>query len=84
LLINTYFNFWFFNRVFFGSLKSLIKWYYTFPRYVIKKKYQDLSKREFFVLFVLIFWLFFLGFFPEKLINFVQIHFVYLNLRSLS
>lgn len=84
LLINTYFNFWFFNRVFFGSLKSLINWYYSFPKYIIKKKYQDLSKREFFVLFVLIFWLFFWGFFPEKLINFVQIHFVYLNLRSLS
>lgn len=91
LLVNTFYNFWFFNRVFFGSLKN----FYYFKKtnnnlkkkkIVIKKfqKYQDVTKREFFTLFILIFWLFFWGIFPEKIINFVQVHFIYLNIRSLS
>ena len=87
LLINTFYNFWFFNRVFFGSIKT----YYTFKVknknniILIKKfqKFQDITKREFGVLSVLIFWLVFWGIYPDKIFHFMQTHFLYLNIRSL-
>jgi len=90
LLVNTFYNFWFFNRVFFGSLKTL--YFTTFSKNdqkskkLFKKfqKYQDITKREFFTLIILVFWIIFWGLCPEKLINFVQVHLVYLNIRSLS
>jgi NADH:ubiquinone oxidoreductase subunit 4 (subunit M) len=79
LLINTFYNFWYFNRVFFGSIKVFFE-----GKYTKIQKYQDITKREFFVFIILIFWLIFLGFCPEKLINFTQVHLIYLNIRSLS
>ena len=76
LLINTIYNFWFFNKVFFGSLKT--------KSFNLKVKYQDITQREFFTLIILVIWLFIWGLFPEKLINFCQVHLIYLNIRSLS
>jgi len=88
LLVNTIYNFWFFNKVFFGTLKKKKK-YILFPLFNNKLKikpvtYQDITKREFCTLFILSVWLIIWGIFPEKLINFCQIHLIYLNIRSLS
>lgn len=77
LLINTIYNFWFFNKIFFGVLKIN-----KCKKIVIL--HQDINKREFWTLTILIFWLIFWGFFPEHLINSSQIYLVYLNIRSLS
>ena len=76
LLINTIYNFWFFNKVFFGSLKT--------KSFNLKVKYQDITLREFFTLIILVIWLIIWGLFPESLINFCQVHLIYLNIRSLS
>jgi len=84
LLINTFYNFLFFNRVFFGSLKTNYIYKNKNKILINIKKYQDITKREFFTLIILIFWLIFWGLCPEKLINFTQIHLIYLNIRSLS
>jgi NADH:ubiquinone oxidoreductase subunit 4 (subunit M) len=95
LLVNTIYNFWFFNKVFFGTFlftdsfekknsglridkNNLIKYK------KVKTLYQDITKREFITLIILVFWLIIWGIFPEKLINFCQIHLIYLNIRSLS
>ena len=77
LLVNTFYNFWYFNRVFFGLLKNSFN-------YTKIQKYQDITKREFFVFLILILWLIIFGLCPQKLINFTQIHLIYLNIRSLS
>jgi NADH:ubiquinone oxidoreductase subunit 4 (subunit M) len=90
LLVNTIYNFWFFNKVFFGTLKkkkkniSIIK-SVNFTRLKIKPAtYQDVTQREFITLLILAIWLIIWGIFPEKLINFCQIHLIYLNIRSLT
>jgi NADH:ubiquinone oxidoreductase subunit 4 (subunit M) len=87
LLVNTFYNFWFFNRVFFSTIKpGKITYLHSSNIYKVfyLKKYQDCSKREFFVFITLIFWLIFLGLCPEKLINFTQMHLISFQDRSLS
>ena len=74
LLVNTIYNFWFFNKIFFGNLK---------PKFIYIK-YQDITYREFLTVVILVISLIILGIFPEKIINYCQIHLIYLNTRSLS
>jgi len=87
LLVNTIYNFWFFNKVFFGTFLFTDNSYQQqsdLKNKKIKTLYQDITKREFITLIILVFWLIIWGIFPEKLISFCQIHLIYLNIRSLS
>lgn len=72
LVINTYYNFWFFNRVSFGNCDN------EFPTL------QDISKREFHILMFYIFWIIFFGFFPGILISNLENYFLILTIKILS
>lgn len=74
LVINTYYNFWLFNRLSFGTLNFQIK---------TSSVFQDITKRESFILVFLIFFIIFFGFFPGLLIYNLETYFIFLNLRVL-
>jgi len=74
LIINTYYNFWFYNRISFGNTQS----------YLITKKIQDVCKREFFILYFIIILILFFGFFPGILINSLENYFIFLIIKTLS
>jgi NADH:ubiquinone oxidoreductase subunit 4 (subunit M) len=58
-VINTYYNFWFFNRVSFGNLKKEL---------VNSEIVSSITKREFYILFYLVFFIVFFGFMPGLLL----------------
>ena len=80
LVINTYYNFWFYNRISYGTSQNINhqKFYHFSP------KFQDITKRETFILIFLVFWIIFLGFFPGILINSLEIYIIFLNLHMLT
>lgn len=63
MILSTFFNsiysIWLFNRIFFGKNKFL-------------KQFSDISEREFFILFSIIFWIYLLGIKPNFFINFIK------------
>ena len=80
LAINTYYNFWFFNRISFGIPKNIIS---------IKLRdhslgYQDINKREFFILSYLLFLIIFFGFYPGILVYNLETFIIFTNIRILN
>ena len=79
-LINTCFNFLLYNRIFYGNLLIL-----PIRNLKVKKiKYQDLTKREFSTLLILIFWILFFGIFPINLITYSADYLLPENIKFLS
>jgi len=73
IILNTYYNFWFFNRISFGN--SYLK------KKIHLLKNQDLNKKEFYIFLFLIYFIIFFGLFPGLLIKNLEIFFIFLNLE---
>lgn len=70
IILTAIYSIWLINRILFGALKTKIF------------NFSDLNKREFYILLVLLFITIFFGFFPDYILNKIELCINFINLQE--